>query len=169
MFRADASLSGLHYASSLNNLSDSKWPPKSLRNRERHANRGLKSWVQKQLRPVLGVDKEINPRMTSTLQYWLINYGRGAALDIEATYRGKSMERMGVSANILGPDTRTQFDVNTDRAQAKGLQILYRSEDGRRFATTVTINGNNFEAKTFQVDEKGGWLADPKLPGLTCD
>jgi hypothetical protein len=121
------------------------------------------------LRPVLGVDKEINPRMTSTLQYWLINYGRGAALDIEATYRGKSMERIGVSANILGPDTRTQFAVNTDRAQAEGLQILYRSEDGRRFATTVTMNGNNFEAKTFQVDEKGGWLADPKVPGLTRD
>jgi hypothetical protein len=33
---------------SLNNLSDSRWPPKSLRRRERHANRGLKSWVQKQ-------------------------------------------------------------------------------------------------------------------------
>jgi len=34
---------------SLNNLSDSRWPPKSLRRRERHANRGLKSWVQKQV------------------------------------------------------------------------------------------------------------------------
>ena len=28
------------------NLSDSRWPPKSLRSRERHANRGLESWVQ---------------------------------------------------------------------------------------------------------------------------
>src|SRR5436190_24090242 len=32
--------------SSLNNLRDFRWPPKSLRRRERHANRGLKSWVQ---------------------------------------------------------------------------------------------------------------------------
>src|SRR5438128_6088657 len=32
----------------LNNLSDFRWPPKYLRSRERHANRGLKSWVQKQ-------------------------------------------------------------------------------------------------------------------------
>jgi hypothetical protein len=32
---------------SLNDLSDSGWPPKYLRNRERHANRGLESWVQK--------------------------------------------------------------------------------------------------------------------------
>ena|SRR5271157_5837088 len=31
---------------SFNNLSDSGWPPKSLRNRERHPNRGLESWVR---------------------------------------------------------------------------------------------------------------------------
>src|ERR1700730_4774209 len=31
---------------SLNNLSDFRWPPKYLRSRERHANRGWKSWVQ---------------------------------------------------------------------------------------------------------------------------
>src|SRR5229473_5018091 len=35
---------------SLNNLSDSRWPPKYLRRRERHANRGLKSWVQSRIR-----------------------------------------------------------------------------------------------------------------------
>ena len=33
---------------SFNNLSDSRWPPKSLRNREGRANRGLSSWVQEQ-------------------------------------------------------------------------------------------------------------------------
>ena len=31
----------------LNNLRDSRWPPKSLRRCERHANRGVKSWVEK--------------------------------------------------------------------------------------------------------------------------
>ena len=36
------------FSGSLNNLTDSRWPPKFLRSRERHANRGLKSWVQKQ-------------------------------------------------------------------------------------------------------------------------
>src|SRR5438309_9677298 len=30
----------------LNNLSDFRWPPKYLRSRERHENRGWKSWVQ---------------------------------------------------------------------------------------------------------------------------
>src|SRR5580700_11458052 len=35
------------FSGRLNNLSDSRWPPKSLRRRERHGNRGLKSWVQK--------------------------------------------------------------------------------------------------------------------------
>src|SRR6266436_1837334 len=30
----------------LNNLSDFRWPPKYLRSRERHANRGWKSWVE---------------------------------------------------------------------------------------------------------------------------
>jgi hypothetical protein len=30
----------------LNNLSDSRWPPKYLRSHERHANHGLESWVQ---------------------------------------------------------------------------------------------------------------------------
>src|SRR5208283_5579547 len=44
----DASLFSATLCCSLNNLSDSRWPPKSLRRRERHANRGLKSWVQKQ-------------------------------------------------------------------------------------------------------------------------
>src|SRR5438128_12305533 len=34
----------------LNNLSDFRWPPKYLRSRERHANRGLKSWVQNHCR-----------------------------------------------------------------------------------------------------------------------
>ena len=30
----------------LNNLSDFRWPPKYLNSRERHENRGWKSWVQ---------------------------------------------------------------------------------------------------------------------------
>src|SRR5260370_29787446 len=34
---------------SSNNLGDFRWPPKYLRSRERHANRGWKSWVQKQV------------------------------------------------------------------------------------------------------------------------
>src|SRR5436853_4778637 len=34
---------------SLNNLSDFRWPPNLLRSRERHANRGLKSWVQSRI------------------------------------------------------------------------------------------------------------------------
>src|SRR2546428_10769131 len=29
----------------LNNLSDFRWPPKYLKSRERHANRGWESWV----------------------------------------------------------------------------------------------------------------------------
>src|SRR5271167_2392802 len=33
-----------------NDLTDSRWPPKSLRSRKRHANRGLESWVQSQPR-----------------------------------------------------------------------------------------------------------------------
>ena len=40
--------SGLRYAEFLNNLSDFRWPPKHLRSRERHENRGVKSWVQQQ-------------------------------------------------------------------------------------------------------------------------
>jgi hypothetical protein len=43
----DASLFSATLSCRCNNLSDSRWPPKSLRRRERHANRGLKSWVQK--------------------------------------------------------------------------------------------------------------------------
>ena len=41
----DDSLFSTTLCCSLNNLSDSRWPPVSLRSRERHANRGLKSWV----------------------------------------------------------------------------------------------------------------------------
>jgi hypothetical protein len=33
----------------LNNLSDFRWPPKYLRSRERHENRGWESWGQKNL------------------------------------------------------------------------------------------------------------------------
>jgi hypothetical protein len=44
----DASLFSATLSCSCSNLSDSRWPPKSLRRRDRHANRGLKSWVQKQ-------------------------------------------------------------------------------------------------------------------------
>src|SRR5438132_14274407 len=35
------------------NLSDFRWPPKYLRSRERHANRGLKSWVQNRRRKLI--------------------------------------------------------------------------------------------------------------------
>lgn len=44
----DASLFSATSTCTCNNLSDSRWPPKSLRNRERHPNRGLKSWVRNQ-------------------------------------------------------------------------------------------------------------------------
>ena len=37
---------------SLNDLIDSRWPPKYLRSRERHANRGLESGVQKRTEKV---------------------------------------------------------------------------------------------------------------------
>jgi len=46
----DASLFRATLRCTLNNLTDSRWPPKSLRSRERHANRGLESWVQNQRR-----------------------------------------------------------------------------------------------------------------------
>jgi hypothetical protein len=41
-----ASLFSATLCSVLNNLSDFRWPPKYLRSRQRHANRGWKSWVQ---------------------------------------------------------------------------------------------------------------------------
>ena len=47
---ADASLFRATLCCTLNNLTDSRWPPKSLRRRERHANRGLELWVQNQPR-----------------------------------------------------------------------------------------------------------------------
>jgi len=46
---ADASLFSATLCCILNNLSDIRWPPKYLRNRERHENRGWKSWVQNSL------------------------------------------------------------------------------------------------------------------------
>jgi hypothetical protein len=42
---ADSSPSRLRCT--LNDLRDFRWPPKYLRRRERHANRGLESWAQK--------------------------------------------------------------------------------------------------------------------------
>jgi hypothetical protein len=54
--RVECSFFSATLCCSLNNLSDSRWPPKSLRRREGHANRGLKSWIQKQRRkpPISG-------------------------------------------------------------------------------------------------------------------
>ena len=49
--------SGLRLCCSFNNLSDSRWPPKSLRRRERHPNRGLNSWVQKQAQKARNLGK----------------------------------------------------------------------------------------------------------------
>jgi len=43
---ADASL----FSCTFNDLTDSRWPPKYVRSRGRHANRGLESWVQSQPR-----------------------------------------------------------------------------------------------------------------------
>jgi hypothetical protein len=43
---ADGSLFGATLCCVLNNFSNFRWPPKYLRSRERHENRGWKSWVQ---------------------------------------------------------------------------------------------------------------------------
>ena len=48
---ADASLFSATLCCVLNNLSNFRWPPKSLKRRERHPNRGLKSWVREQSQP----------------------------------------------------------------------------------------------------------------------
>jgi len=61
MARQNASLFRSTLCCSLNNLSDFRWPPKYLRSRERHANRGLKAWVQKQ------AQKAPQPRQNSAV------------------------------------------------------------------------------------------------------
>src|ERR1700719_1044750 len=46
--RVERSLFSATLCCVLNNLSDFRWPPKYLRSRERHENRGWKPWVQNQ-------------------------------------------------------------------------------------------------------------------------
>ena len=45
---ADASLFRATLCCTFNDLTDSRWPPNYLKSRERHANRGLETWVQSQ-------------------------------------------------------------------------------------------------------------------------
>jgi hypothetical protein len=121
------------------------------------------------LRPILAIDKDLNPRNVSAWQFWLVNHGGGAALDIEPKYRGRGVQPISLSANLLGPGSKTLFYLNIERAQSDGFQICYGSEDGRRFATTVTVEGHNFTAKTFQINESGGWVPEPEIPEITSD
>jgi len=63
----------------LNNLTDSRWPPKSLRSRERHANRGLESWVQNQPRNRASFTVTGRLKLSSSTSSTIIRVALGAA------------------------------------------------------------------------------------------
>jgi hypothetical protein len=63
----------------LNNLTDSRWPPKSLRSRERHANRGLESWVQNQPRNRASFTVTDRLKLSSSTSSTIIRVALGAA------------------------------------------------------------------------------------------
>src|SRR5205809_3559608 len=91
--------------SSLNNLRDFRWPPKFLRSRERHANRGLKSWVQKQaqnaLQPAVQLDIGVSYRCHLLPHLWYIST---TMLDL----RSKARQQL-LAYYFTNPRTRHHF------------------------------------------------------------
>ena len=67
----------------------------------------IRHQILAKMRPVLTVDKRLNPQNVSSWQFWLENHGTGVALSIKALYRDDGHTPIGLSANILGPDRRT--------------------------------------------------------------
>ena len=47
------------------------------------------------------------------------------------------------------------------------MQVKCDSLDGRHFVTTVKVSGLTFhEQKPFEINEQGGWLAEPTIPSV---
>jgi multidrug efflux pump subunit AcrA (membrane-fusion protein) len=111
------------------------------------------------LQPVLvfsgGPIKE-NP---SYSRFYFENHGFGMALEVKVTTRKSPIREIGILHDIIGPGRTT--DVNVDAAGIKrdGLQAKYKSLDGRRFVTVLEPNQDRFTQTSFQVNDKGGWIA----------
>ncbi len=124
----------------------------------------IRHQILAKMRPVLAVDKRIHPLNVSSWQFWLENHGEGVALSIQAFYRDDGHSAISLSANTLGPGRSTILAINIERAQSKGFQVFCNSEDGRRFATTIKMEGFDFSAETFEINAVGGWMPQPELP-----
>jgi hypothetical protein len=112
------------------------------------------------LTPVLVLIKR---EALAVVEYSVENHGAGVALAVKANYRGRNLEHIFISHNILGPNRSAVIALCWETLQADGMHLRYESRDGRFFVTTAFAKGLELHQTAFEVDAKGGYLSQPRL------
>jgi len=101
------------------------------------------------------------------------NHGEGIALNIMVqldrpkTHPRERMQSIQVQVNVLGPNKSARIFYEYQNTREGTMYARYDSLDGRHFATTALVDGQNFrEQKPFEVDAKGGWTPEPPVPNI---
>jgi hypothetical protein len=133
----------------------------------------IRHQILAQLRPVLVFGVRPHPTQGGANQTYVENHGMGVSLNIkirlfmlQATQMPK-IQDLKVEINVLGPNRLAIFSYNQKEALNGTIQVSYDSLDGRHFVTTAQVSGPAFqEQKPFEVNEQGGWLAEPTIPSV---
>jgi hypothetical protein len=117
------------------------------------------------LRPVLVVTRRQHPTPGYGDLPYLENHGSGVAIDVKVSpRRGNSNRKIPIEHNILGPSQAALIKIENPVFRAEGIQAFYDSQDGRHFVTIAEPNENDLVQNTFEIDSKGGWLAQDEIP-----
>jgi multidrug efflux pump subunit AcrA (membrane-fusion protein) len=113
------------------------------------------------LRPILVITK--HDEGGGNMEYRVENHGEGVALAVKANYRGRGLQDIYISHDILGPSQSAVTALRWETFQADGMQVRYESQDGRFFVTTAFANGLELRQTAFEVDANGGYLNQPRI------
>jgi hypothetical protein len=111
------------------------------------------------LRPVIVIGRQPHPAQAGTQQYFAANHGEGLALEVVCQYADTPADHVPLMLNIIGRNAKSIFSLDMSHARKAGLQLKYRSQDGRYFLTKVEVtSGEDCEHETFEVNNLGGFL-----------
>lgn len=116
----------------------------------------VKQQLLASLRPIVVVGRQPHPLQPETPQYFAANQGEGVAMEVICHYRDTPTDHIPLVQNIIGGSTKSVFSLNTQHAQNAGLELSYKSQDGRFFVTKVTVGpGGDFVNEASEVDVFG--------------
>jgi hypothetical protein len=118
------------------------------------------------LRPLLVVATRAPQNAGLPDLVYVENHGEGVALEVRVIARRPGATgSIGIAHNILGPSQSALVGADLRDVKREGIQASYESQDGRHFVTVVEPSDSGFlRQNTFEIDERGGWLGQFKIP-----